>query len=362
MDIEASRAAIIDMIRTPQPLLPGCFSPRRAMLVLPVLALFATSGCGSGASEAAEASGMRRANAVDGVATGESVSSARFSRAIGGFQGPESVRYDEQADAFLVSNIAGYGSVKDGNGYINRMSAADPASAIVFIQGGANGAVLNAPKGMALSGDTLWVTDIDVLRAFDRRTGAPLTSIDFTPHGAVMLNDIAVAPDGTLRITDTGILMLPEGVKHTGPDRIFKLGPGHAVSVVASGEELRQPNGITWDAAGKRWIVVSFDSFVGEIATIANGDSARRVIRRGKGRLDGVEALPDGTIIFTSWIDSSLHAIDASGKEQTLVRQLPEPADIGIDTKRNRVAIPLSMLGQVQLWTLGASDTVSRRR
>src|SRR5687768_16503910 len=305
MNMEATRAALIGLFRCSEPLASSSFSQRSATLLLPLLAVFATSGCDSGASEAAETSGTRRANAVDGVATGESVSSARFSQAIGGFQGPESVRYDEQADAFFVSNIAGYGSVKDGNGYINRVSAADPASAVVFVQGGANGAVLHAPKGMALSGDTLWVTDIDVLRGFDRRTGAPLASIDFTPHGAVMLNDIAVAPDGTLRITDTGILMLPEGVKHTGPDRIFKVGPGRAISVVASGDELRQPNGITWDAAGKRWIIVSFDSFVGEVATIAEGDSARRVIRRGKGRLDGVEVLPDGAIIFTSWIDSS---------------------------------------------------------
>jgi sugar lactone lactonase YvrE len=318
-----------------------------------ILSLLTATACESRTSAAEESRAGRKANAADGVATGESVSNARFSQVIGGFQGPESVRYDALQDAFFVSNIAGYGSAKDNNGYINRVSAADPTSAIVFVQGGANGITLNAPKGLALSGDTLWVADIDVLRAFDRNTGASLGSIDFTPHGAVMLNDIALAPDGTLRVTDTGILMIPEGVKHTGPDRIFKVGPGRAVSVVASGAELRQPNGITWDSSGKRWIVASFDPFVGEIAAIADGDSVRRVIRRGKGRLDGVEVLPDGSILFTSWIDSSLHMIDASGAEKTVVSKVPEPADIGIDSRRNRVAIPLATLGQVQLWTLG---------
>ena len=325
-------------------------------IALPLLILVGTTSCDSNASAAADSDAGRRANAADGVATGESVSDARFSRVIGGFQGPESVRYDAQQDVFFVSNITGYGSFKDGNGYINRVSAADPASAIVFVQGGANDVTLHAPKGLALSGDTLWVADIDVLRAFDRNTGAPLASIDFAPQGAVMLNDIAVAPDGSLRITDTGIQMIPEGVRHTGPDRIFKVGPGRAISVVAEGPELRQPNGITWDEAGKRWIVVSFDSFVGEIATIAEGDSARRVVRRGKGRLDGVEVLANGDILFTSWIDSSLRVLDASG-EKALLRQIPEPADIGIDTRRRRVAIPLSTLGQVQIWTLGGNDT-----
>ena len=322
-------------------------------LTVSLLVLSTVIACESGARAAAESRPARQASGADGVATGESVSNARFSQVIGGFQGPESVRYDALQDAFFVSNIAGYGSAKDNNGYISRVSAEDPTSAIVFVQGGANGTTLHAPKGLALAGDTLWVADIDVLRAFDRNTGASLGSIDFTSDGAVMLNDIALAPDGTLRVTDTGILMLPEGVKHTGPDRIFKVGPGRAVSVVASGAELRQPNGITWDSSGKRWIVVSFDPFVGEIATIAEGDSVRRVVRRGKGRLDGVEVLPDGSILFTSWTDSSLHVIDATGAEKTVVRKVPEPADIGIDSRRNRVAIPLATLGQVQLWTLG---------
>ena len=31
----------------------------------------------------------------------------------------------------------------------------------------------NGPKGMALVGDTLWVADVDAVRAFNRKTGAP---------------------------------------------------------------------------------------------------------------------------------------------------------------------------------------------
>ena len=41
-----------------------------------------------------------------------------------------------------------------------------------------------------------------------------------------------------------------------------------------------------------------------------------------------------------------------NGRDQPIIRAVPVPADIGIDTKRNRLAIPLSMLGTVQLWTL----------
>ena len=292
----------------------------------------------------------RIAAPVDGVAAGRGEAGARFVTAIGGLQGPESVRYDAEQDVFFISNMTGYGSARDGNGYINRVEAGDPSKAVVFVRGGAQGVSLDAPKGMTIQGDTLWVADIEVLRAFDRRTGAPLGSIDFAPLGAVLLNDVATAPDGSLRVTDTGILMIPEGVKHVGPDRIFRVDSGHVVSVVAAGPELRQPNGIAWDALGERWVVASFDPFVGELAVIAGDDSSRRVIRRGPGRLDGVEVLGDGSMLFTSWVDSSLHLLDSRG-ERALVRGIPDPADIGIDTRRSRVAIPLAALGQVQLWS-----------
>src|SRR2546422_7709536 len=49
-----------------------------------------------------------------------------------------------------------------------------------FIEGGHSGVTLNAPKGLAIRGDTLWVADIDVVRAFDARTGAARRSEEHT--------------------------------------------------------------------------------------------------------------------------------------------------------------------------------------
>jgi sugar lactone lactonase YvrE len=293
-----------------------------------------------------------RAGAAEDMTIGYSTSEARFVRNLIGFQGPESVKYDAEQDVWFVSNMTGAGSVKDANGYISRISAAHPDSAVVFVESGQHGAVLDSPKGLAIHGDTLWVADISLLRGFDRHSGAPLATIDFTSRGAVQLNDVAIGPDGKLRVTDTGIMMTPKGVLHIGPDRVFVVGPGQQIGTMSDSATVTWPNGITWDGGRGRWIIVSFDPFDGRVYSVAPDGGEVKVLRQGSGRLDGVEVLADGSILFTSWADSSVHQL-ADGRDRTLVREMPEAADIGIDTRRNQLAIPLSVLGRVQIWDLG---------
>ena len=300
-----------------------------------------------------------RASAAEDVAMGISSSGARFVRNLIGFQGPESAKYDPEQDVFFITNQTGPGSEHDGNGYISKVSAAHPDSASIFVESGKGGAVLDSPKGTALHGDTLWVCDIDVMRAFDRHTGAPLATVDFKAQGAIQLNDVAVAPDGTLHITDTGIIMSRRGVVYKGPSRVFVMGSGRQISAIAASPQIAWPNGITWDSAGKRWIIVSFDAFVGRVYAVSPAGDSAKVLRAGLGRLDGVEMLPGGRILFASWADSSIHLLEGTS-DRKILREVPEPADIGIDTKRHHLAVPLATLGRVQLWDISSLDSLRR--
>ncbi|MFL5638461.1 MAG: SMP-30/gluconolactonase/LRE family protein [Gemmatimonadaceae bacterium] len=270
-----------------------------------------------------------------------------------GFYGPESVRYAPGQDVYFVSVMNGPGSKKDNNGYIVEINAGDLGQSQLFVVGGRNGVHLDAPKGLAIHGDTLWTTDIDVLRAFDKRSGKPLGEIDLKPRGAVLLNDIAVGPDGTIYVTDTGINMTDVGVVYVGGDKVFAIGANRSISVVAHGNVLGRPNGVTWDSAGKRWVVVSFDTFHSEVYALHPGDSSRTILARGKGRFDGIEALDGGKLLVSCWQDSSVHVFD-NGTDRQIVRNVPTPADIGIDTKRGRLAIPVSNT-RVEFWDLAGA-------
>ncbi len=268
---------------------------------------------------------------------------------LGDLHQPEGVKYDPDQDVFFISNMVGYGSDHDKNGYIVEVSAGNLANSKVFAENGKAGVVLDAPKGMTLHGDTLWVADIDVLRGFNRKTGVPVGTIDLRPLGAVLLNDVTIGGDGAIYITDTGILMTDKGVIHTGPDRIFTVKDG-TPGVFAEGSQLARPNGIVWDKEGQRLVVVSFDPFHSDVYSIA-ADGSRRSIASGNGKFDGVEPLGRGRFLVASWNDSSVRVVGA-GFNRRVANNVIGPADIGFDTKRNRLAVPIGLLNQMQLWQM----------
>jgi sugar lactone lactonase YvrE len=266
-----------------------------------------------------------------------------------GFLTPESVLHDTAQDVYFVSNINGSPTAKDGNGFISRVRPDGAVENLKFIEGGKNGVTLNAPKGMALQGDTLWVTDIDVVRAFDAKSGASRDSVSLSSQGAVFLNDVAVTPTAALYITDTGIRFDDVGnVLHPGPDRIFRIGPDRQVTVAVRGDTLGRPNGITLDPVGKRFIVVEFGGK--SVLAWRPGDKAPSVIARGPGGFDGVE-IAGSRILVSSWSDSTVSSYE-TGQEVKLITGVPSPADIGYDRKRNRVLIPIFTGNRVEIWQL----------
>ncbi len=212
--------------------------------------------------------------AYDGAGPVQADSAVKLATIDQGLLLPEGMRWDAEQRVWFVSNING-GQQHDNNGFISRLTPAGKVESLRFIAGGNAGVTLHGPKGMAIAGDTLWVTDLDAVRGFNRRTGAPVAAVDLQPLGALFLNDITVGPDGTLYITDSGVRFDSAGTRsHTGPDRIFRI-RGRTPSVALETPALAQPNGITYDRRNRRFL----------LAPIA-GDSSIQAMERGKRRAD----------------------------------------------------------------------------
>jgi len=263
---------------------------------------------------------------------------------------PESVRYDADLDAYFVSNINGNPSQKDGNGFIAKVEAGNMGTMTAFVQSGKGGVTLNAPKGMAIVGDTLWVADIDFMRAFNKRTGAVIANVDLRPLKVEFLNDVVAGPDGSIYVTDTGIHFDDKGaMTHPGHDQIIKLTARKPSVAVKSDSALKAPNGIAWDAVNGRFVLGPFNDKA--VSAWKDGDTTVTTIGSGPGGYDGVEVLGDGRILVTSWADSSVQVF-SNGAFHKVVGNVEAPADIGVDTKRNVLAIPRFNAGRVEYFTI----------
>jgi sugar lactone lactonase YvrE len=266
-----------------------------------------------------------------------------------GFAIPESARYDPARDQYFVSNVNAHATAADNNGFI---ALVGPDGQVVdrrFIAGGQKGVTLHGPKGMALVGDDLWVTDVTTLRRFNRRTGEPGTAVDLAPHGALFLNDVTAAPDGTLYVSDTSLVFPPTGNPTRGKtDRVYRVTPAGAVSIAIADERLDGPNGVFWDARANHLLIASI---MGKNIYRWSDGGGLQLQAAGPGGYDGVERLDDATILVSSQDLPGLMTLTASGLSP-LVPGVSDVADIGVDTKRRRVAIPRLDPNVVEIWQL----------
>jgi hypothetical protein len=247
----------------------------------------------------------------------------------GEFQTPESILVDSKNDQYLVSNINGNPSAKDNNGFISRVAPNGKILELKWLEGGINGVRLSAPKGMALVGTWLYVTDIDAVQVFDTTSKRQIASLDFA--GSTFLNDAASDVLGNVYVSDSG---LKPDFSPSGTAAVYKIDRQNKVTVLAKGENLALPNGL--DVIGNTVYVAPFGS--NEVYTLRNGTQTS-VAKLPGSSLDGIEWFA-GAWYVSSWETSSVYKIQ-NGKVSVMAQNIPSPADIAIDTKRKHLLIPV---------------------
>lgn len=95
----------------------------------------------------------------------------------------ESTLYDTKSDLIYTSNIEGHHSKKDGKGSISKLKTDGTISQLKWVTG------LNAPKGMTILNDKLYVTDIDEVVEINMGDGK--IAKRYPVPGATFLNDAA---------------------------------------------------------------------------------------------------------------------------------------------------------------------------
>lgn len=315
---------------------------RPAIISLGILCLILTAGCGG----EQDASSPVAKESPPTETSNEPPETATLSE---GFATPESVLHDPEEDVYYISNIGGNPLDADDDGYITRMNAASRTTNSEWIDGDEEEIELNAPKGMAIVGDELWVADINQIRRFARSNGQPLGSIPVA--GATFLNDLVTGTDGSVYASDTGMRAGTAGFEPTGTDAIYRISEKGDVETIASGSELNGPNGLLMLGADL-W-VVTFRS--NELYRLVDGKKTD-VVTLPAGGLDGIGRAADGSLLISSWEGRAVYRGQPSGPFVPMMVNVTSPADLGIDSERNLILVPLFEENRLEIRPLDSVD------
>jgi len=200
-----------------------------------------------------------------------------------GLRTPESVLYHEaDGEAYLlVAEIEGEGNQADGKGGIAKLSLEGD----IIDQNWARG--MNAPKGMGVLRNTLYVADLTEVLAVSLKTGQIMSRIPVAD--SVFLNDIAIDDGGTVYVSDT----------RTG--KVHRILSDGAELFL---EGLKDPNGLYIDGddiyigAGNRLLRANPE---GDLETVAEGFESG---------IDGVEKIGANEFLVTCWVGLVYHVRD----------------------------------------------------
>lgn len=188
---------------------------------------------------------------------------------------PESVCYDFENQMLYVSNVNGSPTEKNGTGFISQLSLKGEIVNLEWVTG------LNAPKGMAVFGNKLYVTDITRLVEIDKTEGTIVKTYEI--EGAEFLNDVVVDPDGAVFFTDM----------NTNTIHILD---NDEPEVFIEGEPLAGPNGLYLE---ERILYVGVQDKILAINTTTR--DIQSWVETGSGGIDGLKADGKGNFVISDW-------------------------------------------------------------
>jgi DNA-binding beta-propeller fold protein YncE len=242
---------------------------------------------------------------------------------------PESVLMDPAGEVLYVSNVNLNPWEKDGNGFISKLDKSGSILVLKWIEG------LNAPKGMGISGNSLFIADIDQVVEAEPETGKIIGS--YAVEGNPQLNDISVGEDGTVYVSGSG------------SNTIYKIKDGKSEALF-TGNEGERFNGLLREK--DRMLLITSGS--GQFKSVIPETGEVKVLAENMGHGDAIVAVGNGDYITTNW-SGAVFYVPAEGSVQKLLdtEALGEnAADACFDSAGQILYLPTFFKNQVKAYRL----------
>jgi sugar lactone lactonase YvrE len=245
---------------------------------------------------------------------------------------PESAAYDPGTDAFYISNYAGYNPSRGaGNQHISKLTKDGQVAALQWVSG------LNNPTGLAVWKNRLCAVERAGLAEIDIPSAKVVNRI--AVPGAVFLNDIAMADNGDIFISDSR------------KNSIFRISNGKAEEWL-TGPSIEAPNGIHVHQ-GKLIVGTSGDGCLKAVDLATKEIST--LVNLGQGIIDGIASDgEDGLLV--SHNEGRLFRVSPDGRATTILDTTAlrmNMADFGYAPGLDMIVFPAYTDNRVAAFRLG---------
>lgn len=225
---------------------------------------------------------------------------------------PESVLEEVGKNVLYISLIDGAPWDIDGKGGVGKLSLNGTTYDSTWVTG------LNAPKGMGIHNNKLFVADINNVTVIDIRIGKIIKKIAI--DSASGLNDIAINDKGIVYVSDS----------KTG--KIWRI-------------ENEKPQIYLTDIKGVNGLkCIKDDVYIGAGKSFIKSNAQKEIIHIAEmpESIDGIEPVGNGDFILTAWV-GYIYYLSADGNIETILDthlKKKNTADIGYDPVKKIVYVP----------------------
>jgi hypothetical protein len=231
--------------------------------------------------------------------------------------GPESLDYDAAFDRYLISNRSAGQILARSTAGVLTVFTDDPGS----------------PAGLEIVGGVVFVADGGFVRGY--RLSDAVRVVNYQISGAVFLNGLA--SDGGIRLWTSDF----------SGQRLHQLDVGdlgavtHTTPITATGFT---PNGLWWDAANQRLLIVSWGAGARVFGWLPGQTSASMIVQTAFSNFDGVVQDCDGAVYVSSWGAAAIMRTPAPLTAQSaftvFAASQSNPADIAYTPGIGEIAVP----------------------
>ncbi|OQP44716.1 ATP/GTP-binding protein [Niastella yeongjuensis] len=238
---------------------------------------------------------------------------------------PESVLYDAENKVLYVTNIDGQPWEKDNKGSVGKVGLDGKIITVDWVSG------FNAPKGMGLYKNNLYVADVDKVGVIDIKKGVLAQVIPVA--GAEGLNDLTVDNKGVVYVSDSKT------------KKVHRIENGQVTTWL---ENLKGPNGV---------LIEGNDLYILDAGSLNKVEKDKSLTKLADGMetsTDGLEHVSGKDYIVSCWI-GTVYYVKGDGTKQLLLdtrEQKSNTADLGYDAKNRIVYVPTFFKNKIVAYEL----------